>query len=68
VIRLLAESGVKVVERSVKPEELDTATEIFNTGNFGKVQPCIRYESRTLPIGPIATLAREKYLAFTAAA
>jgi branched-chain amino acid aminotransferase len=68
VIRLLAESGVKVVERSVRPEELDTATEIFNTGNFGKVQPCIRYESRTLPIGPIATLAREKYLAFTAAA
>lgn len=64
VITLLAQAGVIVEERSVKTNELDTAKEIFNTGNFGKVQPCIRYESRTLPIGPIATLARDRYMAF----
>ncbi len=66
VIKLLAEAGITVEERSVMPDELESAREIFNTGNYGKVQPCIRYESRALPIGPIATLARERYLAFAA--
>ncbi|HEX8614768.1 MAG TPA: branched-chain amino acid aminotransferase [Telluria sp.] len=68
VIGLLAEAGVAVEERSVHPDELLTALEIFNTGNYGKVTPCIRYEERTLAIGPVATLARERYLAFTGAA
>ena len=68
VIDLLAREGVIVEERAVQPAELEAATEIFNTGNFGKVTPCIRYESRTLPVGPIASLARERYMAFTAAA
>jgi len=66
VIALLAEAGVAVEERTVRPEELLTAVEIFNTGNYGKVTPCVRYEGRTLPVGPIATLARERYLAYTA--
>lgn len=65
VIALLAEAGVVVQERSVRPEELDDALEIFNTGNYGKVTPCVRYEARTLAVGPMATLARERYLAFT---
>ena len=68
VIDLLAREGVRVEERAVKPAELETAKEIFNTGNFGKVTPCTRYQSRTLPVGPIATLARERYLAFSALA
>ncbi len=66
VIKLLAEVNIAVEERSVKPEELTTAKEIFNTGNFGKVTPCIRYESRQLPIGEIATIAFERYMAFAA--
>jgi branched-chain amino acid aminotransferase len=65
IIKLLTSAGIAIEERSVLPAELDTAQEIFNTGNFGKVQPCIRYQARILPIGPIATLARERYLAFT---
>jgi branched-chain amino acid aminotransferase len=64
VIALLEESGVKVVARTVTTAELDTAVEIFSTGNYGKVTPCVRYEERTLPVGPIATLARDRYLAF----
>ena len=64
VIALLAKEGIAVVERAVMPDELETATEIFNTGNFGKVTPCNRYESRGLPVGPIATLARDRYFAF----
>jgi len=66
VIALLTEAGVTVEERTVKPEELMSAVEIFNTGNYGKVTPCVRYESRTLAVGPIATLARDRYLAYTA--
>ena len=68
VIGLLATEGVPVEERTVQPAELDVAAEIFNTGNFGKVTPCIRYESRSLQVGPIATLARERYMAFSAEA
>ena len=64
VIKLLMAAGVKVQERVVLPSDLETAKEIFNTGNFGKVQPCIRYESRVLPIGAITRLAHECYVAF----
>lgn len=68
VMALLAEAGVQVEERTVKATELNTAREIFSTGNYGKVTPCIRYEDRTLEAGPVARQARELYLAFTDAA
>ncbi|MET0859012.1 MAG: branched-chain amino acid aminotransferase [Telluria sp.] len=64
VIALLAEAGVTVEQRTVTPEELSSALEIFNTGNFGKVTPCVRYEERTLAVGPVATLARDRYFAY----
>ena len=64
VIALLEEAGVKVIARTVETAELDTAVEIFSTGNYGKVTPCVRYEDRTLAVGPIATLARDRYMAF----
>ena len=63
---VLAGEGVKVEERTVRPEELDAAVEIFNTGNYGKVLPCTRYESRMLQIGKFATLAKVKYWEFAA--
>jgi branched-chain amino acid aminotransferase len=65
VIALLAGQGIEVEERTVRPDELETASEIFNTGNYGKVTPCVCYESRTLPVGPVATLARDLYMAFS---
>ncbi|KAK0329190.1 hypothetical protein LTR94_037811, partial [Friedmanniomyces endolithicus] len=65
---LLAEAGVQVEERSVKATELNTAREIFSTGNYGKDTPCTRYEERTLEAGPVARQARELYLAITEAA
>ena len=64
VIDLLAQDGIKVVERSVKPEELLTAREIFNTGNYAKITPCTRFLDRALPVGPVATRAYELYMAF----
>lgn len=68
VMALLAKEGMVVEERTVKPAELESALEIFNTGNFGKVTPCVRYESRTLAVGPITTLARQRYMEFTESA
>lgn len=65
VIALLGKAGVTVVERSVRPEELETAVEIFSTGNYGKVTPCVRYEQRALAIGPVATKARDLYASYT---
>ena len=65
VIALLAADGVQVQERSVKVEELASAREIFSTGNYGKVTPCTRFEAHEMAAGPVATRARELYLAFT---
>lgn len=66
VIKLLAAAGIEVEQRTVRPQELDAAREMFSTGNYGKVMPCTRYGERSLPIGPVATLARERYMAFAA--
>lgn len=68
VIGLFEQAGIAVEQRTVQPEELDTATEIFNTGNYGKVTPCVRFEGRTLPVGPMATLARDLYFGWSATA
>ncbi len=64
IIKLLREAGVPVEERAVRPEELETADEIFSTGNYSKVQPCTQYNGRDLPIGPVATQARDLYFAW----
>jgi len=66
VIGLLADAGIVVEQRTVEPQELESAREIFNTGNYGKVMPCTRYNARELPIGPVATRARDLYMAFAA--
>jgi branched-chain amino acid aminotransferase len=64
VIALLGEAGIAVEERTVTPAELETASEIFSTGNYGKVTPCTRYQGRTLEAGPVAAQARALYLDF----
>lgn len=64
VIGLLRDAGIEVRERTIRPEELLDADEIFSTGNHGKVVPCVRYESRTLEAGPMYRKARELYWAF----
>jgi len=66
VIQLLRDDGITVHERAITPAELDTADEIFNTGNYGKVMPCTRYEDRDLQPGPIYRRARELYWDFAA--
>ena len=64
VIDLLKSADIHVIERTVKVSDLLLAKEIFNTGNYGKVMPCTRFEDRELPIGEITTKARDLYMAF----
>ena len=61
VIGLLRDAGVTVEERTVRPEELDEADEIFSTGNYAKVQPVIAYNGRNMQIGRFAEQARQLY-------
>ena len=66
VIKLLREDGVKVEERIIAPKELETADEIFSTGNYGKVQQVTRFEERDMQPGPVGHRARELYWEFAA--
>ncbi len=63
-IAVLRAAGTAVEERTVTVADLDRADEIFTTGNAGKVQPVIRYESRDLQPGPLYRKARDLYMDF----
>jgi branched-chain amino acid aminotransferase len=64
IIQLLKDDGVEVHERAIGPVELANADELFATGNYAKVMPCIRYDERNLQPGPIYNRARELYFKF----
>lgn len=61
ILTLMSEIGQKVVERKVLPEELMKASEIFNTGNFGKVMYVNQYENKSLKPGPVYRKLRKAY-------
>jgi len=64
VIGLLRDAGILVIEKVMTYQEFEAADEIFATGNYSKVVPVTRIESRSLPFGPIYTKARELYWSF----
>ncbi len=61
VIALLRQARIEVVERTMTYAEVTAADEIFSTGNYAKVMPCTRIETRDLQPGPVTTRARELY-------
>ncbi len=61
VAKLLREAGVPVHERSLTWRDVLDADEIFTTGNYIKVLPITRVETRDLQPGPIYRKARELY-------
>jgi branched-chain amino acid aminotransferase len=61
MLKLATSIGLTVNERLIEPSELEKASEIFNTGNFGKLMYVNKYENRTLPKGPIYNMFRETY-------
>ena len=63
-IALLENSAHKVIERAISYDELFDADEIFGTGNYAKISPCIQIEEKRLEPGPIYSRARELYFEF----
>lgn len=67
VIGLLRSAGVEVIERSIVAAEVLQADEVFSTGNYAKVQPCLRIEDRGYAVGPLYQKARDLYWEFARA-
>jgi branched-chain amino acid aminotransferase len=65
VIKLLRDDGVEVVETTLKYSDLETADEIFSSGNYSKVMPINKIDGRSLQPGPLYRKARELYWAFS---
>ena len=65
VIKLLRDNGVEVVETTLKYSDLETADEIFSSGNYSKVMPINKIDGRSLQPGPLYRKARELYWAFS---
>ncbi len=61
VIKLLRAGGIAVHEVTLRVDDFHEAEEIFSTGNISKVVPCVGFEGRDLPVGPIAKRARALY-------
>jgi branched-chain amino acid aminotransferase len=64
VIKLMREAGVPVEEATLSYRDFVEADEIFTSGNYGKVQPIIKIDSRDLQPGPMFRKARELYWDF----
>lgn len=64
VLALLRENGIKAEERDLSVEDLERSDEMFSTGNYSKVLPVTRYESRDFQPGPVYRRARELYFEY----
>jgi branched-chain amino acid aminotransferase len=61
IIHLLARAGIRISERRIAIEDVLAADEVFATGNYAKIKPCVQVERRSYPVGPITARARELY-------
>ncbi len=61
IAKLLSDAGLPVHERTITWQEVLDADEVFTTGNYFKVLPITRVESRDLQPGPVYRQARELY-------
>ena len=65
VIKLLAHDGKPVREATLAYADFESADEIFVVGNYGKVTPVNRIDSRSLQPGPAFRRARELYMQYS---
>lgn len=61
IAKLLRDAGTPVYERSITWNEVMEADEVFTSGNYIKVLPITRVETRDLQPGPLYRQARELY-------
>jgi len=66
VVKLLREAGREVQERTITFDEVLEADEIFSSGNYAKIRPCVKIEERALAYGPVTQQAWALYQAFAA--
>jgi branched-chain amino acid aminotransferase len=64
VIALLRGAGVNVHETTLRYADFLAADEIFSSGNYAKVQPIVKIDSRDLQPGPLYRKARDLYADF----
>ncbi len=63
VMQLAQDMGINVIERRIKPEELDNAQEVFVTGSAAEVTPIGRIDERHYDVGPITKKLMDAYSA-----
>ena len=61
VIDLAKARGIEVIERTIMPEELAHATQVFLTGTAAEVTPVGIIDSHTYEVGDITKTLREDY-------
>ena len=61
IIQLLLDDGIDVQERVIGYDDLSDADELFETGNYSKVMPCVMQEDWPLQPGPLYAWARDLY-------
>lgn len=61
VIQLAKDSGLRVTERTIMPDELKTADECFATGTAAEVIPIGGIDDLSFTVGPVTRLLRENY-------
>jgi len=66
VIELLRGDGMDVRECTLRFEDLEDADEVFATGNYAKVTPCVQLGTRKLQPGPVYARARRAYFDWAA--
>ncbi len=64
MIDLLRKDGIEVRETTLRVGDFLAADEIFTTGNYSKVMPVVKLETRDLQRGPVFQKARELYWKF----
>lgn len=67
VMKLLQDAGETVREATLTLEDFRDADEIFLTGNYSKVTPCVKFEERDFQIGQKTTQARDMYMEWAGA-
>lgn len=66
VIQLLRSAGREVQERTITFDEVLAADEIFSSGNYAKIKPCVKIEDRALAHGPVTAQVWALYQGFAA--
>ncbi len=61
VMELAKKRGIEVIERHIKPDELDKAQEVFLTGSAAEVTPIGQIDQHHYEVGPITRQLMQDY-------